>query len=67
VSDGTLRSNIRPGLTVTIILKKDQRSGALTHGVVDKILTSAPKHTRGIKVRLTDGQVGRVQSIQTES
>ena len=63
MSDGTLRSHIRPGLTVTIILKKDQRSGALTHGVVDKILTSAPKHTRGIKVRLTDGQVGRVQSI----
>ena len=64
MADGTLRSNIRPGLTVTIILKKDQRSGALTRGVVDKILTSAPKHTRGIKVRLTDGQVGRVQSIQ---
>jgi len=66
LSDGTLRSNIRPGLTVTIILKKDQRSGALTRGVVDKILTSAPKHTRGIKVRLTDGQVGRVQSILSE-
>ncbi len=63
MSDGTLRSNIRPGLTVTIILKKDQRSGALTRGVVDKILTSAAKHTRGIKVRLIDGQVGRVQSI----
>lgn len=63
MSDGTLRSNIRPGLTVTIILKKDQRSGALTTGVVDKLLTSAAKHTRGIKVRLTDGQVGRVQSI----
>jgi uncharacterized repeat protein (TIGR03833 family) len=66
VSDGTLRSSIRPGLTVTIILKKDQRNGALTRGVVDKILTSAPKHTRGIKVRLTDGQVGRVQSILAE-
>ena len=63
MADGTQRSNIRPGLTVAIILKKDQRSGALTRGVVDKILTSAPKHTRGIKVRLTDGQVGRVQSI----
>jgi uncharacterized repeat protein (TIGR03833 family) len=66
LSDGTQRSNIRPGLTVTIILKKDQRSGTLTRGVVDKILTSAPKHTRGIKVRLTDGQVGRVQSILSE-
>ncbi|MDZ4184143.1 MAG: YwbE family protein [Desulfuromonadales bacterium] len=63
MSDGTLRSNLRPGLKVTIILKKDQRSGALTTGVVDKILTSAAKHTRGIKVRLLDGQVGRVQSI----
>jgi uncharacterized repeat protein (TIGR03833 family) len=63
LSDGTQRSDIRPGLAVAIILKKDQRSGALTRGVVDKILTSAPKHTRGIKVRLTDGQVGRVQSI----
>ena len=66
MSDGTQRSNIRPGLSVAIILKKDQRSGALTRGVVDKILTSAPKHTRGIKVRLTDGQVGRVQSILAE-
>jgi uncharacterized repeat protein (TIGR03833 family) len=66
LSDGTLRSNIRPGLTVTIILKKDQRSGALTRGVVDKILTSAPKHTRGINVRLTDGQGGRVQSSIAE-
>lgn len=66
MSDGTQRSNIRPGLAVTIILKRDQRSGALTRGVVDKILTSAPKHTRGIKVRLTDGQVGRVQSILAE-
>lgn len=66
MSDGTLRSNIRPGLAVTIILKKDQRSGALTRGVVDKILTSAAKHTRGIKVRLTDGQVGRVQSVLSD-
>lgn len=66
MSDGTLRSNLRPGLSVAIILKKDQRSGALTRGVVDKILTSAPKHTRGIKVRLLDGQVGRVQSILAE-
>ena len=64
--DGTLRSNLRPGLAVTIILKKDQRSGALTTGVIDKILTSAAKHSRGIKVRLTDGQVGRVQSIRSE-
>lgn len=63
MSDGTLRSNLHPGLKVAIILKKDQRSGTLTIGVIDKLLTSAAKHTRGIKVRLTDGQVGRVQSI----
>lgn len=63
MSDGTERSHLRPGLAVAIILKKDQRSGTLTQGVVDKILTSAAKHTRGIKVRLLDGQVGRVQSI----
>ena len=62
MSDGTER-NLRPGLKVAIILKKDQRSRVLTHGVVD---TSAAKHTRGIKVRLTDGQVGRVQSIRSE-
>lgn len=66
MSDGTIRSNLRPGLAVAIILKKDQRSGTLTFGVIDKLLTSAPKHTRGIKVRLTDGQVGRVQSIRSE-
>jgi len=66
VSDGTLRSNLHPGLAVTIILKKDQRNGALTLGVIDKLLTSAEKHTRGIKVRLTDGQVGRVHSIRSE-
>ena len=63
MADGTIRSDLRPGLKVAIILKKDQRSGTLTYGVIDKLLTSAPKHTRGIKVRLADGQVGRVQSI----
>ena len=60
---GQLRSEIRRGLAVAIVLKKDQRSGALTWGVVQDILTSAARHTRGIKVRLTDGQVGRVQRI----
>jgi len=59
----TLRSNIKPGLRVNIILKKDQRSGALTEGIVKDLLTSAPKHHRGIKVRLEDGQIGRVQEI----
>jgi uncharacterized repeat protein (TIGR03833 family) len=61
--DGTIRANIKPGILVNIILKKDQRSGALTEGIVKDILTSAPKHHRGIKVRLEDGQVGRVQEI----
>jgi len=61
--DGTKRINIKPGLLVNIILKKDQRSGALTEGIVKDILTSAPVHHRGIKVRLEDGQIGRVNEI----
>jgi uncharacterized repeat protein (TIGR03833 family) len=62
---GENRSEIKPGMTVAIVLKKDQRSNALTWGVVKDLLTSAPTHTRGIKVRLTDGQVGRVKAIGT--
>ena len=61
--DGTIRADIKPGILVNIILKKDQRSGTLTEGIVKDILTSAPKHHRGIKVRLEDGQIGRVQEI----
>jgi uncharacterized repeat protein (TIGR03833 family) len=61
--DGTRRSNIRSGLSVQIVLKKDQRTGKLTKGVVKDILTSAPTHPHGIKVRLEDGQVGRVKEI----
>lgn len=60
---GTIRANIKPGMLVNIILKKDQRSGVLSEGIVKDILTSAPEHHRGIKVRLEDGQVGRVQEI----
>jgi uncharacterized repeat protein (TIGR03833 family) len=60
---GENRNEIKPGMNVGIVLKKDQRSGALTWGVVKDLLTSAPVHTRGIKVRLTDGQVGRVRVI----
>jgi len=63
IMDGTIRANIKPGMLVNIILKKDQQSGVLTEGVVKNILTSAPKHHRGIKVRLEDGQIGRVQEI----
>lgn len=61
--DGKTRANIRPGMLVNIILKKDQRTGELTEGVVKNILTSAPYHHRGIKVRLEDGQIGRVAEI----
>jgi uncharacterized repeat protein (TIGR03833 family) len=61
--NGQQRSNIRPGKRVEIILKKDQRTGKRTVGVVKDILTSSPFHSRGIKVRLEDGQTGRVQEI----
>lgn len=59
--DGRDRKDIRPGLTVDIVLKKDQRSGKLTRGVVKDILTKSANHPHGIKVRLIDGQVGRVK------
>ncbi|MFE6703705.1 YwbE family protein [Bacillus thuringiensis] len=57
------RSNIAPGLEVDIVLKQDQRTGKLTRGIVKDILTNSPSHPHGIKVRLQDGQVGRVQNI----
>ncbi len=60
---GNIRANIRPGLRVRIVLKQDQASGKLTEGVVKDILTHSPTHPHGIKVRLTDGQVGRVKEI----
>ncbi len=61
--NGTIRANIHPGTKVKIVLKKDQKTGVLTEGVVKDLLTSVPKHHRGIKVRLEDGQIGRVQEI----
>ena len=61
--EGTIRNNIEVGMLVRIVLKKDQRNGNLTEGVVDKILTKSPKHSHGIKVRLEDGQIGRVNEI----
>jgi uncharacterized repeat protein (TIGR03833 family) len=61
--DGKTRSNIKPGLNVKIVLKQDQRTGKLTEGVVKDILTKSPSHPYGIKVRLTSGEVGRVQEI----
>ncbi|KUO72591.1 MAG: hypothetical protein APF81_13515 [Desulfosporosinus sp. BRH_c37] len=61
--NGQIRKDIYAGVTVDIVLKADQRTGKLTRGVVKDILTNSPTHPRGIKVRLTDGQVGRVQAI----
>jgi uncharacterized repeat protein (TIGR03833 family) len=61
--DGTRRSDIKPGTKVSIVLKKDQKSGKLTEGSVKDILTNSPSHTHGIKVRLEDGNIGRVKII----
>jgi uncharacterized repeat protein (TIGR03833 family) len=63
---GQNRNDIYPGLEVDIILKKDQRSGKKTRGIVKDLLTSSSYHSRGIKVRLEDGQVGRVAEIVDE-
>ena len=60
---GTLRSNIKPGMEVFIVLKKDQRTGKLIQGIVKDILTNSATHPHGIKVRLTSGEVGRVKKI----
>lgn len=61
--DGKTRKNITPGLKVSIVLKQDQRTGKRTKGIVKDLLTKSPQHPHGIKVRLEDGQVGRVQEI----
>ncbi|ASF38344.1 YwbE family protein [Halobacillus halophilus] len=63
--NGQKRSDIKPGLEVDIVLKKDQRSGNVTRGIVKDLLTKSPSHPHGIKVRLEDGQVGRVKNIHT--
>ncbi len=61
--DGRNRKDIRPGLRVAVVLKQDQRTGKRTAGIVKDILTSSSSHPHGIKVRLQDGQVGRVQEV----
>ncbi|MGN7469613.1 YwbE family protein [Brevibacillus sp. SAFN-007a] len=61
--NGKNRKDIVPGLEVEIVLKQDQRTGKRTRGIVKDILTNSGTHPHGIKVRLTDGQVGRVQAI----
>lgn len=65
--NGTERKNIIPGRTVDIVLKKDQRTGELTRGIVKDILTNSPSHPHGIKVRLQDGQVGRVKNVHIQA
>lgn len=62
--DNTVRAHIRPGLAVIIVKKEHQRADIGTQGIVQDILTNAPKHPRGIKVRLESGEVGRVQIIE---
>ncbi|MCM3173467.1 MULTISPECIES: YwbE family protein [Paenibacillus] len=61
--NGQQRMNIRAGLEVDIVLKQDQSTGKLTRGIVKDLLTKSPTHPHGIKVRLTNGQVGRVKQI----
>jgi uncharacterized repeat protein (TIGR03833 family) len=61
---GTMRTNIRPGIRVSIVLKADQQSGKLTEGTVKNILTRSAIHPHGIKVRLENGQIGRVKEIK---
>jgi uncharacterized repeat protein (TIGR03833 family) len=63
--NGTQRSDIKPGMRVSVVLKADQQLGKLTDGVVQAILTSSPTHPHGIKVRLVSGEVGRVKVIRT--
>lgn len=63
--NGQNRKEIKPGLTVEIVMKEDQRSGKRTRGVVKQILTNSATHPHGIKVRLETGEVGRVQAIIT--
>ncbi len=62
--DGKNRSDVKPGAEVSIVLKKDQRTGKLTDGIVKDLLTKSSFHPHGIKVRLESGDVGRVQVIK---
>ena len=63
---GKTRSNIKPGARVQVVQKQDQRTGKLTEGIVKDILTKSSTHPHGIKVRLTNGIVGRVKNIISE-
>ncbi|MEF9970132.1 MAG: YwbE family protein [Ruthenibacterium sp.] len=61
--DGKIRANLKPGMTVDIVLKADQRTAKRTRGVIQRLLTNSATHPHGIKVMLTSGEVGRVQAI----
>ena len=63
---GVKRADIKPGLSVRVVMKEDQRTGRLTEGVVRDILTKSPTHPHGIKVRLEGGIVGRVKEIVSQ-
>ncbi len=65
--NGQTRTNLKPGMTVLIVLKQDQRTNKLTKGIIKDILTKSPNHPHGIKVRLQDGQVGRVKEIVNDT
>ena len=65
--NGTQRSNLKPGMRVRIVCKQDQNTGKLTEGIVKDLLTKSATHPRGIKVRLEDGQIGRVKEIVVEA
>jgi uncharacterized repeat protein (TIGR03833 family) len=62
----TNRSDVKIGMQVKVVVKEDQRTGALTEGIVKDILTKSAKHPHGIKVRLETGEVGRVKEIMNE-
>lgn len=64
--NGTKRSQIKPGIKVSIVLKKDQRTDKRTEGIVQNILTNSANHPHGIKVRLQSGAVGRVKEVLDE-
>jgi uncharacterized repeat protein (TIGR03833 family) len=66
MNGSSVRANIKEGLKVGIILKKDQSSGKLTQGIVKRILTNSSNHQHGIKVQLTNGQIGRVKEIYSK-
>ncbi len=64
--NGQTRKDISPGIEVDIVLKADQKTGRLTNGIVKDILTKSSSHPHGIKVRLMDGQIGRVKAIKSK-